>query len=298
MFTVSRTGFAKTAIRTLESLGGETGWRGERVAADIDIIIPHYGGTDITWRCLMHLWCFAPPMPKTRIAVVDDCSPDNMPVIGKWLEKTGTALYTRHEQNLGCTNGWNTGLVMTETDRAPWVGFMNNDAAIMPGAIQRMLAVGNSGYAIVCAKDFKIESDIEESSFDPSVAIASLNGPTKIINGEYLSTFFIVRREVLDSTGGFDGTLRHTYGDTDFMIRMSKLGHGSVVVENALVYHGLSISSKRLGLTTAISMFMRDTTAFKEKWKGTGLAGWAMTATLDRGDLEEKVIKTWRHGER
>jgi len=220
-----------------------------------------------------------------------------MPKIGAWLEKTGRAMYTRHAQNLGCTNGWNTGLVMTEKDKAPWVGFMNNDAAIMPGAIERMLQVGESGYAFVCAKDFKIESKLAETSFDPSVAISSLDDKEIVLREGFLSTFFIVRRDLIDALGGFDGSLRHTYGDMDFMVRADRLGFKPVIVENALVYHGTSVSAKRLGVDAAVSMYMRDTNSFKDKWKDTGLQGWAMWAILDRADLESKINETWKDGE-
>ncbi len=228
----------------------------------LDIIIPHYGGTDITWRCLTHLWLFSPK--GCRITVVDDCSPDNMPAIGEWLNKTGYARYHRHEKNRGCTAGWNTGLRLTADNPAPLIGFMNNDAAVMPGTVATLIRAAAGGTAVVCANERIGDPD---DGFEPGKLLLK-EPPTELtLHENFLGGFFVVHRSLLDHIKGFDERFRQGCSDFDFLIRAAQAGAKTRVCLEAPLYHGGTISSKRMGIMKAMAQYKHDIVAFREKWK-------------------------------
>lgn len=234
----------------------------EKAPPVLDVIIPHYGGTDITWRCLTHLWLFSPP--GVRITVVDDCSPDNMPAIGAWLQKSGLARYHRHEKNRGVTAGWNTGLKLTEDNPAPLVGFMNNDAAVMPGTVAALIYCANSGIEVVCANE-RIGDPNE--GFEPGRLLLKETPQKFTFVQNFLGGFFVVNRERLEKIGRFDERFRQGCSDFDFLLRMGLDGARIRVVNEAPLYHGGTISSKRMGLMKAMAQYKHDLEAFRAKWK-------------------------------
>lgn len=230
--------------------------------SDLDVIIPAYGGTDLTWRCLTHLWLFG--VPNMRIVVVDDCSPDNTPKMGEWLMKSGTALYHRHEKNMGCTVGWNTGLKLTEENRAPYVLFINNDIAVMPGALSMLLAAARAGNKIVGANQSVSE---KAARFDPAEFLTTEEVATLKIKSGVQTSCFMVERAFLDSLGGFDGNMQHGFADTDFVLRANEVRVASVVVTNARVFHGGSVALKRQGVERGYELWLRDRDVFRKKWE-------------------------------
>ena len=265
------------------------------MSAPLDVIIPAYGGTDLTWRCLMHFWLFGPP--KSRVVVVDDASPDETPKIGAWLERGKSAIYVRHSENQGCTRSWITGLKATEEDPARYVLFLNNDACVMPGTVPMMLKTAEAGYRIVCAKE---RNGSIEQGFDPGLYLPQQNvSELKLELGIFQGGCFLIERSLFDETGGFDPNLAHGFGDTDFLLRCRERGVGPVTVEQAVVYHGSSVSSKRMGLQKTMSIYRRDRDAFREKWK-------EFPAILDEvamGDLAQSDLLAicqagWEKGEK
>jgi GT2 family glycosyltransferase len=265
------------------------------VSAPLDIIIPAYGGTDLTWRCLMHLWLFAPP--GSRIVVVDDCSPDEMPKMGAFLTRSRSAIYHRHAENRGCTNAWNTGIELTKDNPSEFTLFVNNDCCVMPGSIAMLQAVAQQGYPIVCANE--VNGPVDEG-YDPAKYLPQSNTEKLTLDlGIFKGACFIVKRSHLDAMGGFDGKMSHGFGDTDFLIRGRDAGVGPVMVKEAVVFHGAGVSSKRMGIMKAMSRYRNDLDAFREKWKDRPeVIDEVAFGKLVPSDLTAICEQGWTHGER
>lgn len=263
--------------------------------APVDVVIPAYGGTDLTWRCLMHLWLFG--LPGSRIVVVDDCSPDETPKLGAWLKRSHTAIYVRHEENQGCTRAWITGLKATEHEPASHVLFLNNDACVMPGTIAMLLKTAQAGYRIVCAKD---RNGAIKDGYDPALYLPQENvNQLKLELGLFQGGCFLVERKLIDELGGFDPNMAHAYGDTDFLLRCRDAGVGPVTVEQATIFHGAGVSSKRMGIQKAMSIYRRDREAFREKWKGRPeIIDEVAFGELTQQDLMAICQAGWEKGER
>ena len=231
-------------------------------APDLDLIIPSYGGTDLLWRCLTHLWLFSPP--GVRITVIDDCAPDRSPQVGDWLIASGLAAYHRHAENRGCTAAWNTGIKITEPEKAPFIGFINNDVLAMPGALETILGCMDAGAPFICAKEIVGEPG---KPFDPAPLLRPQRPSKVTLTEHFFGGLFVLDRSVVDEVGGFDERMKQAFSDYDFLLRCHAIGVHPRVCEEALVWHGGSVSAKRQGLMKAMVQLRKDREVFNEKWK-------------------------------
>lgn len=257
----------------------------------LDVVIPQYGGADLLWRCLTHLWCFAPP--NTRIVIVDDCCPDpNTAKIGEFCAKSGRAIYHRHETNQGYSAACNTGLRLTKDDAAPAVIFLNNDSAVMPDTLQLLLHVfNNTEHKIVCAERKQGEDGV---GLDPSNYIRA--EPIERINLRQDFTFIctLLDRKMVDDLGGLWAACRQHFSDTDFALRATAAGHSSVLVAEAEVYHGAGMSAKRGGAKAMCEQYIKDRAAFYGRWPQDAFPYWMKPErTLD--ELTKMNEEVWRH---
>jgi GT2 family glycosyltransferase len=261
----------------------------------LDIVIPAYGGTDLLWRCLTHLWLFAPP--GCRIVVVDDASPDGTPKIGEWLKYSGAATYIRHSENRGCNQSWLTGIQACSSNPAQHILFVNNDVCMMPGVIAMLMKVADQGYPIVCAKE---KNGPIEDGFEPSKYLQpSLPDKVSLSLGEFSGSCFMISREYLNSVGGFDPVFDHAFSDTDLLIRGRDMGVGPVVVDQAIVYHGSSVSSKRMGIMKAMSRYRKDMDSFKAKWANRPeIIEEVAFGNLSPADMAIMCANGWKVGEK
>lgn len=258
----------------------------------VDIIIGAYGGVDLTWRCLLHLWDFG--IYDQRIIVVDDGSDDNMPKIGAWLNETGKARYVRHPENRGVYATWNTGLKACEVDSAPAVVIINNDAAIMPFALECLLSAHAQGYKYGCARQVNDASH----RMDPSLGLDRVTAPTAItaVNG-HDHTCFLLDRQALNQVGHFDERYRIGCGDVDMICRLGEIDVNAIIVNEAVVWHGGSVSRKRLGLEKDLAACMADEELLHKTWAHR-------PDLLARGyrrrspeEMRDERVRGWRVGE-
>lgn len=226
----------------------------------LDLIIPHHGGSDILWRCLLHAWQFSPP--DTRITIVDDCSPDTAHLLGDWLNRTGRATYVRNAENRGYTFTCMEGYRLTANDPAPYFVFLNNDCCVMPGTLDLLLKVAKKGHSIVCAPSRGV---VGESSFDPTEYMKAVDAePTTKMGFGFVCT--VIERALTEQIGCLDEDYRQLFSDTDFILRAFGEGHAPVLVNEALIYHQGTVSGKRLGVTASAIQYVKDRTIFYEKW--------------------------------
>lgn len=257
---------------------------------DLDIIIPHYGGTDILWRCLTHLWCFAPP--NTRIVIVDDASPDGAEKIGAFCMASGRAVYHRHETNKGYSAACNTGLRLTQADAAPAVIFLNNDSAVLPDTLQLLMYVyKNTDHKVVCAG---VKQGENGKGNDPSnyIHATPLKDVTLLRGFCFVCT--LIDRKLIDEIGGLYEGCRQHFSDIDFDLKARMLGHEPTIVAEAFAYHGAGMSAKRGGAKAMCEQYIKDREAFYARWPSKNAPYWMKPErTLD--ELVAMNEEVWRH---
>jgi GT2 family glycosyltransferase len=216
------------------------------------IVIGHYGGVDLAWRCLTHLWLFAPGI---KVILVDDGSPDDLHKMQPFLESMGV-LYQRQPENQGLTKAWNLGVKLA--GKVDLVGFLNNDASVMPRCVDQLVWASDAS-KVVCARDYQTGE-----RFDPSQIIGRKT--ERVLTDNFLSTLFVVDRLFGEQVGWFDERMRTQFSDVDFWLRCNQAGVSPVVVETAMVHHAVSMSHKRLGSEKASADYLKDQLAYREKW--------------------------------
>ena len=258
---------------------------------DLDVIIPQYGGADLLWRCLTHLWCFAPP--RTRIVIVDDCCPDtNTATIGEFVTRTGRAVYHRHETNQGFSAACNTGLRLTQADAAPAVIFLNNDAAVLPETLQLLMYVfKNTEHKIVCAG---VKQGEDGKGNDPSHYINTTQLENVTLLRGFCFVCTVLDRVLVDQLGGLYVGCRQHFSDIDFDLRARCAGHEPTIVAEAFAYHGAGMSAKRGGAKAMCEQYIKDRAAFYERWTKENAPYWMDPArTLD--ELVAMNDGVWKH---
>lgn len=251
----------------------------------IAIVIGHYGGVDLAWRCLTHLWLFAPP--ETKIVLVDDGSPDDLHKLRPFLESKGVQ-YIRQPENRGLTKAWNLGV--QTAGNVDLIGFLNNDASVMPNCVEQLVWASDAS-KVVCALDYQTGE-----RFDPSQIIG--RRPERVLRDAFLSTFFVVDRLFGERIGWFDERMRTQFSDVDFSLRCNAAGINSLVVGTAMVHHAVSMSHKRLGSTTASADYLKDQVVFREKWaQRIGTAETSPTLFRDQAAIKAEMDRCNQQGE-
>lgn len=234
----------------------------------IDIVVPVFGGADITWRCLTHLELFG--MSGQRIILVDDGTvwatregkdAAEIEEIGRYLQTKG-GLFLRHDANKGPHAAWNTGW---RSGRARHVAFVNNDIVIGPGCMTALMTAMLQGKHYACARE------LQGGDFAPARLLASTRGrghASSVKMGDHFNACFVTHRWLLEKLSGFDESMRLAYSDTDFIERMRDLGHEPCIVEDAIAFHGVSVTRRRaLGAELDLAIEDADRARFEEKWK-------------------------------
>jgi GT2 family glycosyltransferase len=218
----------------------------------LDIVVPVYNSSDLTWRCIQHLEQFG--VAGQRIILVDDASNDTTGYFRTYLQERGHA-YLKHPFNRGCHAAWNTGLASVE---APVVAFVNNDIAVMPDCLRRLLDAVNAGAEYAAANEIR-------GAWSPALYLNYRGSNTR--RADYFNSCFMMPTQLVKDLGAFDDQFRWVYGDVDFLQRLWDRGGKTWIVENALAYHGGSMTRRReAGRDMDISKTVEDRQRFESKW--------------------------------
>jgi GT2 family glycosyltransferase len=215
-----------------------------RIAA----VIVNFRTADATLRAASAL--AASERPIDRLILVDNGSGDDSAdrlrsaFPGARLVETGA--------NLGFAGGTNRGIEAAIEGGADLVLLVNSDAELEPGclgALEAALAarsqLGLVGPALV-APDRRIESlGLRWSPLSgrvrnrgagrPADTLAPLSSP-RVVDG-VSGCVMLIRRRLLDATGGFDERYFYALEDLDLCLRAREKGFGTACVETARAHH-------------------------------------------------------------
>lgn len=261
------------------------------MSRQLEIVVLAYDCVDITWRCLVHLFAFAPK--DAGIILFDNGSKDTTPKIGHWLRETGRGRYLRSEFNIGIFAAWNATLRALNEDPPQYVAFLNNDICIREETFPEMLMVASRGHPIVCAKQHGNHGD---PVMDPTVLTGPLPEP-RTYSEDYMLSAFMVDWSLFDKIGRFDENFLMEYADTDFCLRAFRAGHVPIIAERAFVYHGGSVTRKRKHtIDSDLNYSFADRDAFARKYHGDADA-LRLIPKLSDEELRSHRIKEWSDGE-
>ena len=185
--------------------------------AKVSVIIPVYNRPEAVCRAIESV--LTQTCQDFEVVVVDDASTDATPAVVEACADPRVTLI-RHERNRGGSAARNTGI---QASSAPYVAFLDSDDEWLPHKLERQLAVFEGAanrvglvYAGVerVYEDGVVSRDHPRSERDLTRALLLEN-----VIGE--TSVGMVRRRVLDETGGFDESLPSCQ-DLDLWLRISE----------------------------------------------------------------------------
>ena len=264
------------------------------------VIIPVYGKSDFTYRCLksMHL---NPSNTPYEVIVVDDCSPDNTT---EMLGKVQGVKVVRNEKNLGFLQSANQGAAVAT---GQYLLFLNNDTIVTPGWLDELTKTleDDASIGVVGSKLLYPDGSLQEAGGiiwnDGSAWNYGRHGdPNRpeycyARDVDYCSgASLMVRRALFEAAGGFDERFVPAYGeDSDLCMHVRNEGWRVVMQPMSKVMHheGVSMGTE---LTAGLKAYqVVNAEKFYEKWKQSlrthGQPGVNPHLVKDRG-VEHRIL--------
>ncbi len=167
--------------------------------------------------------------------------------------------------NLGFSGGNNPGWRQAVADGASWIFFLNNDAALAPDCLRRMLEVCRAHPEIgaACPKiyfgtaathsgpDAKVWFEKGICEFDRPLGVTHVEATPAERESPWYETAlctgccFLTRAETLTKTGGFDDDFFAYFEDVDLSLKIRAMGLVCAVIPSALSWHKVSQSTSK-----------------------------------------------------
>ena len=203
-----------------------------------------------------------------EIVVVDNGSTDDSRRV---LRATNGIRLIEAEQNTGFAGGVNFGLSAIDRAAGRLILLLNNDAAMEPSAIEKIVARMDADAAIGIVGGMVRDLDTGAVQFPGGGHLNYLTGssqPSSSTPPDFISgAFMLIRSEVLDAVGGLCEDYFMYWEDVDFSLRARQSGWALGVALDAVAHH------KGMGSTGAESpsydyYFTRS--AIRFFWFGAG----------------------------
>lgn len=217
---------------------------------EVSVIVPVYDQFTHTLRCLWSI-LQAGDAARLQVIVADDGSSDETRAFFGALPGV---TYIRNPQNMGFLRSCNTAALSA---RAPYLFFLNNDTAVLPGWIDRLLDVahGTPEAGIVGSKLVYPDGRLQEAggfvwadggganlgrNGDPGEPGYNLRRDADYISGAAI----LVPAAAWAAAGGFDDRYAPAYcEDTDLAMRLRQLGWRVIYQPSSVVVHFEGVSS-------------------------------------------------------
>ncbi len=241
-------------------------------APRLSILVPVFNELTVTVECLLSIQAAAPAR-AFEVVVADDCSTDpDMALLGR----VANLVYVRQPANVGFLANCNAAF---RHCRGDYVLLLNNDAQVLPGAIDRLAAVLDADPAVAATGPKIIypggrlqeagcfvrpngESGMVGLFADPDEGGYCYDRDVTYCSGAAL----MVRRALVGETL-FDEAYRPAYcEDADLCLRLIAAGHRVRYVSGAVVVHHLSVSTNRGSVTRKLRTIGRNQQRLSERW--------------------------------
>ncbi len=214
------------------------------MSASLDVIIPVFNGAATLERAVASI-LHQDFNIALRLFIVDDCSRDDSWSIACRLARSDRRIsVTRHHQNLGTAAARNTGVRLGSGDL---ISFIDQDDEWMTEKVswQAPLLLAPSSFDYSTGEQYMM---LELGHKRPSwCRVEWLNKP--MIG--YVPSALMVRRDVWNLVGDFDEELRYGGDDTDWFLRVRKLGMRHHFVPNVIVRRHVHNSNNSSNITAS-----------------------------------------------
>jgi GT2 family glycosyltransferase len=178
----------------------------------------------------------AEPRRRYRVLAVDNGSRDATAAgLRRWARRLPLSVL-RNRSNRGVAPAWNQGLRAALRGGAAWIGFLNNDLLLGPGALARMLGDAEAaGWQAVSPATREGALDYDFSAY---AAAYTRRCATRRWEGGWFGWCFLLKREAVVRVGRFDEGFRLGIGeDEDYFHRLAAAGLCCGVTGGAFVHH-------------------------------------------------------------
>lgn len=212
--------------------------------------------------------CKAQSFRDIEIVVVDNGSTDDSTHV---LRATDGIRLIEAKHNTGFAGGMNTGYSAMDRTPGRLILLLNNDAAMVPSALEKMVSRIDENPAIGIVGGMVRDCDTGEVQFPGGGNLNYLTGssqPSSSAPPDFISgAFMLIRSEVLTAVGGLCEDYFMYWEDVDFSLRARQAGWTLGVALDAVAHH------KGMGSTGAESpsydyYFTRS--AIRFFWHGAG----------------------------
>lgn len=242
----------------------------------VSVVIPVYGKSDFTLRCLKSIQRNAPRLPF-EVIVVDDCSPDDTLSV---LAKVRGVCLVSNEINQGFIRSCNRG---AKQAKGEFICFLNNDTEVMPNWLDELIGtfelfenVGLVGSKLIypdgCLQEaggiiWRDGSAWNYGRFEDP-ALPQYNYAREV---DYCSgASILLKRALFNEFGGFDERYLPAYGeDSDLALKVRTSGFKVIYQPLSQVIHHEGISSGADTSTGIKSYQLINAKKLFDRWKDT-----------------------------
>ncbi|MBX4956157.1 glycosyltransferase family 2 protein [Rhizobium lentis] len=222
----------------------------------VDIVIPCYNYAHFLQECVGSVLSQAGV--DVRVLILDDCSPDNTPEVGKALaSRDNRVTYRRQMENRGHIATYNAGI--------EWAGgdlflLLSADDYLLPGALGRCAELMRNhpqvgftfGNALIAEPNGAIAKRVDPLGDKSVPPVQVLSGPQFIrlsgANNLVPTPTAVVRTTLQKQVGGYHKELPHT-GDMEMWLRLASYAAVGYINEDQAVYrrHASNMSLQYYG---------------------------------------------------
>lgn len=229
----------------------------------VSIIIVNWNGWRDTIECLKSLQAIN--YPNFEVILVDNGSTDdsisNLKPITSVLKYKATLIEIG--KNLGFSGGNNIGIKYALENNADYLLFLNNDTAVEPEFLKKLIKTGESDAKIGIIGPKIYYFDEPNRIWSAGGNMNWFGGNTQL-GGDQVETelpqnimpknielvsgcAMLIKKEVLEKTRFLYEPYFLYYEDVDFCLRARKAGYGCVIVFDAKIWHKISRSTIKFG---------------------------------------------------
>ncbi|MBI5431760.1 MAG: glycosyltransferase family 2 protein [Planctomycetes bacterium] len=235
----------------------------------VSIIACSYNALEKTKNCVESLRRTLPADQPVEILFVDNGSSDGS---AEWLAAQSDVRLLANAENVGAPKARNQALARA---RGKHVVFLDNDIVLTPAWLERMLYFveldGRTGCVGACADRASHGQEVAYSGptdFDSVAAFARSHGAMNARKTKVMATLasfcILVRREVLDTIGGFDERFSPWgFEDDDYTLRAFAAGFTNRIALDVFVRHDTYSGAK---LQRHVALLERNWKHFAAKW--------------------------------
>lgn len=203
---------------------------------EVTVIVLDYNKPDLTNRCLESIWRYN----RVKIILVNSGSASYAE-----YDKKIPFLYVVNRRGRSFSIGMNTGLKAASSLNPKYIIFMNNDAIVTDGALRLLVGALQSNPKIgMVSSGYRYSLGLLNKEKQVDLKLQDDDQPKIKIRKRLTGFCLCVKFETIFKICGYDENFIFTKEDDDLSFRIVKRGFFLAEVENSIVIHKISSSTR------------------------------------------------------